>query len=117
LDHLRPAGHLPLRLHAAPEGHGRRRDRPVTAAVLERDLVIVSCAISAGIHGALIREHVAEGAAAGAGFVAAAVLLGALVIALTQTIALLSALEALAVSGGHNAHAHGNPPSMPRATR
>jgi hypothetical protein len=41
---------------------------------LERDIVIVACAISAGIHAALIPGHFGESPGAGAGFVAATVL-------------------------------------------
>ena len=55
---VRQARHLPLRLHAAQPGHGRRGDRRViTPAAIERDLVIVACAISAGIHAALTPDH------------------------------------------------------------
>jgi hypothetical protein len=72
----------------------------VTAAVLERDLVIVTCAISAGIHGALIREHFAEGAGAGTGFLVAAVLLGALVIALTRRPSSVTVAGAVVVFAG-----------------
>jgi len=50
---------------------------------VRRDLVIITCAISAGIHGALAPEHFAEGAGAGIGFVAATVALAGLAIALT----------------------------------
>jgi len=50
---------------------------------VRRDLVILTCAISAGIHGALAPEHFAEGAGAGIGFVAATVALAGLAIALT----------------------------------
>ncbi|HKG10503.1 MAG TPA: hypothetical protein VKB07_08025 [Gaiellaceae bacterium] len=50
---------------------------------MRRDLVILTCAISAGIHGALAPEHFAEGAGAGIGFVAATVALAGLAIALT----------------------------------
>jgi hypothetical protein len=39
--------------------------------LLSRDVVILACAISAGIHGALAPKHFAEGVGAGAGFVAA----------------------------------------------
>ena len=35
---------------------------------LERDTVIVACAVSAGIHAALTPEHFDEGFGAGAGF-------------------------------------------------
>jgi hypothetical protein len=45
--------------------------------------VIITCAISAGIHGALAPEHFAEGMGAGIGFVAATVALAALAVALT----------------------------------
>jgi hypothetical protein len=45
--------------------------------------VIITCAISAGIHGALVPGHFAEGIGAGIGFVAATVALGAVAIALT----------------------------------
>ncbi|MDX6408367.1 MAG: hypothetical protein QOE13_1438 [Gaiellaceae bacterium] len=48
-----------------------------------RDLLIVACAVSAGIHGALVPEHLRESAVAGAGFITATVLLLAVVVALT----------------------------------
>ena len=57
-------------------------DRPVSVS-LRRDVVIVACAISAGIHGALSRLHFDEGVGAGLGFAAATVLLTALVVGLT----------------------------------
>jgi hypothetical protein len=47
------------------------------------DVVILTCAISAGIHGALAPEHFEEGTGAGLGFVAATVLLAAFAIWLT----------------------------------
>ena len=50
---------------------------------LRRDVVILACAVSAGIHGALAPAHFAEGTGAGVCFVAATVLLAALVVALT----------------------------------
>jgi hypothetical protein len=50
---------------------------------LRVDTVIVSCAISAGIHGALVRDHFEESTAAGAGFVLATAALAAVAIALT----------------------------------
>ena len=49
-----------------------------------RDLLIVTCAVSAGIHAALVPEHLEESTAAGGGFLAATVLLGALAVALTR---------------------------------
>jgi hypothetical protein len=55
----------------------------VTLAELRRDVVILACAISAGIHGALAPSHFEEGAAAGVGFFGATVLLAALVVWLT----------------------------------
>ena len=50
---------------------------------LRRDVVILACAISAGIHGALAPAHFAEGKGAGLGFVASAIVLAALVVVLT----------------------------------
>ena len=55
----------------------------MTFAELKTDIVVLSCAVSAGIHGALAREHFAEGAGAGLGFLVATVLLAALAVALT----------------------------------
>jgi hypothetical protein len=51
---------------------------------LRRDVVILACAISAGIHGALAPGHFAEGIGAGGGFVAATVVLALLAIVLTR---------------------------------
>jgi len=56
----------------------------IGSAFVERDVLIVTCAISAGIHAALTPEHLTEGTGAGAGFLAAAVLLGGLAVALTR---------------------------------
>ena len=50
---------------------------------LERDLLIVACAISAGIHAALAPAHWAEGVGTGVGFVGAAVATATLAVALT----------------------------------
>ena len=50
---------------------------------LRRDIVIVACAISAGIHGALVPTHFEVRTGMGLGFVAATVLLAALVAVLT----------------------------------
>jgi hypothetical protein len=55
----------------------------IARTVLHRDLLILTCAISAGIHAALVPEHLEEGRAAAGGFAVSAVLLGALAIALT----------------------------------
>jgi hypothetical protein len=56
----------------------------IALASIERDAVIVACAISAGIHAALTPSHFAEGAGAGLGFLGAAVLLVALVVVLRR---------------------------------
>ena len=50
---------------------------------LRRDVVILACAVSAGIHGALAPAHFAEGTGAGVGFVASTILLAALAVVLT----------------------------------
>jgi hypothetical protein len=55
----------------------------VSSLELRRDIVILACAISAGIHGALVPGHFAEGAGTGIGFVAATAALGGLVVWLT----------------------------------
>jgi len=61
---------------------------------LRRDVVILACAVSAGIHGALAPGHFAESTPAGIGFVASTVLLGVLAIVLT-----LRPAGALALAG------------------
>jgi len=43
------------------------------SAAMKRDLLIVTCGVSAGIHGALVPEHLRETVAAGCGFIAATV--------------------------------------------
>jgi hypothetical protein len=55
----------------------------VTLAELKSDVVILACAVSAGIHGALVPGHFDEGTGAGLGFVAATVALVGLVVWLT----------------------------------
>jgi hypothetical protein len=59
---------------------------------IARDALIVTCAISAGIHAALAPEHFAEATAAGAGFLASAVGLAALAVVLTLRPASAAAL-------------------------
>ena len=49
-----------------------------------RDVLVVACAISAGIHAALVPEHLAEAAGAGLGFLVSAAVLAALVVVLTR---------------------------------
>ena len=51
----------------------------------KRDLLVIACAMSAGVHAALVPEHLSESAAAGGGFIASAVLLSALAVALTRS--------------------------------
>ena len=58
----------------------------IPRAALERDAVIVACAISAGIHAGLVPAHLEEGAAAAGGFAVSAVLLGALAVAITRSL-------------------------------
>jgi hypothetical protein len=56
----------------------------VSLAELRADVVIIACAISAGIHGALVPAHFDEGTGAGLGFVAATVSLAAVLLSLTR---------------------------------
>jgi hypothetical protein len=69
----------------------------VNLAELRGDVVILACAISAGIHGALVPGHLDEGAGAGLGFAGATVALAGLVVWLTWRPASMSALAASAV--------------------
>ena len=68
----------------------------MTFAELKGDVVILACAVSAGIHGALAPDHFSDGAGPGLGFVAATVALGGLVIWLTARPASSLALAAAA---------------------
>jgi hypothetical protein len=61
-----------------------------------RDLVIVACAISAGIHAAVAPEHFDEGTGAGAGVAVSAVALAGLAVVLTRELG-VTALAATAV--------------------
>ena len=70
----------------------------MSLAELRGDLVILACAISAGIHGALVPGHFQESFGAGLGFVAATVALAALVVWLTRRPASRSALAASAAT-------------------
>jgi hypothetical protein len=72
----------------------------VSLAELRGDAVILACAISAGIHGALVPGHFDEGIGAGLGFVAATVALAGLVVWLTWRPANPSALAAAALTFG-----------------
>jgi hypothetical protein len=68
----------------------------VSSLELRRDTVILACAISAGIHGALVPDHFDESIGAGLGFAAATVLLAALVLAVTLRPASTLALAGVA---------------------
>jgi hypothetical protein len=68
----------------------------MSRAELEGDVVILACAVSAGIHGALVPGHFDEGAGAGLGFIAATVALAALAVWLTRRSASRPALAAAA---------------------
>jgi hypothetical protein len=70
----------------------------VSSFELRRDVVILACAISAGIHGALVPGHFDERTGAGLGFVAATLALAGLVVWLTWRPANRSALAAAAVT-------------------
>ena len=72
----------------------------MTLAELRTDVVIIACAISAGIHGALVGDHFDEGAGPGVGFVVATVLLAALAVALTRRPAQLVLASAALVFAG-----------------
>jgi hypothetical protein len=73
----------------------------VTEAELRRDTVLVTCAISAGVHGALAPDHFGESTAAGVGFVASTAVLAAVVVAMTLRPASVLALAGAAtVLGG-----------------
>ena len=69
----------------------------IPSPAIERDIVIVACAISAGIHAALVRHHFDEGAGPGLGFLAAAALLAGLVVVLTRRPTLVAIAAAGAV--------------------
>jgi hypothetical protein len=72
----------------------------VSLADVRGDVVILACAISAGIHGALVPGHLAEGTGAGLGFAAGTVALAGLVAWLTWRPANTSALAAAVVTFG-----------------
>jgi hypothetical protein len=72
----------------------------VTLAGLRTDLVILSCAISAGIHGALVPDHFGEGTGAGSGFVVATAVLVVLAVFLTRRPTQLAIAATAAVLAG-----------------
>ena len=67
-------------------------------ADLRSDPVILACAISAGIHGALIPSHFDEGTGPGLGFAAATVALAGIVVWLSWRPASMLALAAAAAT-------------------
>jgi hypothetical protein len=72
----------------------------MTLADVRADVVILSCAISAGIHGALVPDHFEEGTGAGLGFVVATVLLAVLAVVLTHKPTQLAFAATAAVFAG-----------------
>lgn len=68
----------------------------MSLAELRGDVVILACAVSAGIHGALVPDHFEEGFGAGLGFVTATLGLTLLVVWLTRQPASAPALAAAA---------------------
>jgi CHASE2 domain-containing sensor protein len=72
----------------------------VTFAELRIDFVILACAVSAGIHGALAPDHFEEGTGVGFGFVAATVLLAVLAAYLTRRPTQLALAATAAVFAG-----------------
>jgi CHASE2 domain-containing sensor protein len=69
----------------------------VTLTELRTDVVILACAVSAGIHAALVPGHFTEGTGAGVGFVVATVLLALLAVVLTRRPSQPAILAAAAV--------------------
>jgi hypothetical protein len=69
----------------------------MTLAELRLDIVILACAVSAGIHGALVPDHFREGMGAGIGFVVATVLLAVLAVVLTRNQSRIALAAAAAV--------------------
>ena len=67
-------------------------------ADLRNDVVILACAISAGIHGALVPSHFDEGTGSGLGFAAATVVLTGIVVWLTRRPTSILALAAAAAT-------------------
>ena len=70
----------------------------MTLADLRSDVIILACAVSAGIHGALSPSHFDEGIGPGLGFAAATVALAGIVVWLTSRPASTLALAAAAAT-------------------
>lgn len=86
-----------------------RKWKTVRRADLGTDVVILACAISAGIHGALVPGHFDEGTAPGLGFAAATVALTGIVVWLTRRPASVPALAATSLLRGRVAITHTRP--------
>ena len=69
----------------------------MSALTIRRDVLIVACAVSAGVHAALTPEHFGESAGAGGGFLAATILAGALAVVLTRMPESTAAIAAAAL--------------------
>ena len=72
----------------------------MTFGELKVDLLVLACAVSAGIHGALVPDHFREGAGPGLGFVAATALLAAAAVALTREPSQLTLLATAVLFAG-----------------
>lgn len=64
------------------------------------DIVILACAVSAGVHGALVPDHFHEGAGPGVGFLLAAVMPAGLAVFLTRNPTQLALVGTAAVLVG-----------------
>jgi hypothetical protein len=72
----------------------------MTLAELRTDVIILACAVSAGIHAALVPDHFKEGTGAGVGFVVATVVLVVLAVVLTRNPSQLALVATVAVFAG-----------------
>ena len=70
----------------------------MTPAELRSDVLVIACAISAGIHGALTPSHFDEGIGAGLGFAVATVGLTGIVVGLSRRPGSMLALAAAAAT-------------------
>lgn len=72
----------------------------MTLGELRTDIGILACAVSAGIHAALVPDHFREGTGAGVGFVVATVLLAVMAVVLTRNPSQLALVGAATVFVG-----------------
>jgi hypothetical protein len=72
----------------------------MTFAELRVDIVVLCCAISAGVHAALVPAHFEEGAGPGLGFIAAAAAPALCALVLTRSPSRTALLATAAVLGG-----------------